>query len=59
MGATVISTGFDGNMTVGLGIGLLAALICMAWAVKTQIIDPKRDPRQLLRDKIAAIRRAM
>jgi len=59
MGATVISTGFDGNMTVGLGIGLLAALVCMAWAVKTQIIDPKRDPRQLLRDKIAAIRRAM
>jgi hypothetical protein len=38
---------------------LLAALVCMAWVVKTQIIDPKRDPRQLLRDKIAAIRRAM
>jgi len=59
MGATTISTGFDGNMIIGLGIGLLAALVCMAWVVKTQIIDPKRDPRQILRDKIAAIRRAM
>ena len=59
MGATMILTGFDGNMMIGLGIGLLVALICVAWVVKTQIIDPKRDPRQLLRDKIAAIHRAM
>ncbi|MFZ3074298.1 MAG: hypothetical protein WA093_04205, partial [Minisyncoccales bacterium] len=56
-GATTISTGFDGNMMIGLGIGLLVALICVAWVVKIQIIDPKRDPRRILRDKILAIRK--
>jgi len=57
MGATTISTGFDNNMLAGMGIALFAALMCLAWVVKTQIIDPKRDPRQLLRDKILAIRK--
>jgi len=27
--------------------------------VKTRIIDPKRDPRQILREKIAAVRKGM
>jgi len=57
MGATTISTGFDNQAMAGIGISLFAALLCLAWVVKTQIIDPKRDPRQLLRDKIAAIRK--
>ena len=57
MGATTISTGFDNNMLAGMEIALFAALMCLAWVVKTQIIDPKRDPRQLLRDKILAIRK--
>jgi hypothetical protein len=30
MGATVISTGFDGNLLVGLGIGLVVALVWVA-----------------------------
>jgi hypothetical protein len=44
-------------MMIGLGIGLLFALIYVAWVVKIQIIDPKRDPRRILRDKILAIRK--
>jgi hypothetical protein len=57
MGATTISTGFDNQTLAGLGLGLAAAILCLAWVVKTQIIDPKRDPRAILREKIAAIRR--
>ena len=59
MGATVISTGFDNQTLAGLGLGLAAAILCLAWVVKTQIIDAKRDPRRILRKKIGAIRRAM
>ena len=59
MGATAISTGFDNQTLAGLGLGLAAAILCLAWVVKTQIIDPKRDPRQILREKIAAIRKGM
>jgi hypothetical protein len=59
MGATAISTGFDNQTLAGLGLGLAAAILCLAWVAKTQIIDPKRDPRQILREKIAAIRKGM
>jgi len=59
MGATTISTGFDNQTLAGLGLGLAAAILCLAWVVKTRIIDPKRDPRQLLREKIAAVRKGM
>ena len=59
MGATAISTGFDNQTLAGLGLGLAAAILCLAWVAKTRIIDPKRDPRQILREKIAAIRKGM
>jgi len=59
MGATTISTGFDNQTLAGLGLGLAAAILCLAWVTKTQIIDPKRDPRAILRGKIAAIRKGM
>jgi len=59
MGATTISTGFDNQTLAGLGLGLAAAILCLGWVVKTQIIDPKRDPRAILREKIAAIRKGM
>jgi len=59
MGATTISTGFDNQAMAGIGVALFAALLCLAWVIKTQIIDPKHDPRQLLRDKILAIRKTL
>jgi len=59
MGATTISTGFDNQTLAGLGLGLAAAILCLGWVVKTQIIDPKRDPRAILREKIAAVRKGM
>jgi hypothetical protein len=37
LGATTISTGFDGDMLAGLGVALLAAIGCLIWVSKNRI----------------------
>jgi hypothetical protein len=56
-GATTISTGFDGNMMIGLGIAFAGIILCLGWLFRKRIAGFfKNDPRKALREKIAFVK---
>ncbi|MFZ3074042.1 MAG: hypothetical protein WA093_02845, partial [Minisyncoccales bacterium] len=56
-GATTISTGFDGNTMIGLGIGFAGIILCLGWLFRNKITDFfKNNPKKTLREKIAFIK---
>jgi len=58
LGATTISTGIGGSVFAGLGAALLAAIACLMWVSRGQIIGFfKNDPQKSLRGRIAFIKR--